>query len=166
MVKPVSTFVSASSFWKLFSLRTFILISGSMGIDRRYCCMPAAELSAREHQPGLLHKGSLEFSDVPQGCGSSRECALYLRLLLLRLRGSKVLCVETEFSLEPCRCMSAFELPFRKEHSPFLTPSPDFGWTYEIRKGRTNEKWFPLTVGSSVCLVHPHHSRLSVSRAF
>lgn len=138
-VKPVSTFVSASSFWKLFSWRAFIRISGSTGTDRRYCRMPVSELSAREDRPGLLQKGSLERSDVPLGCGSSRECALNLRLLLLRLRGSKVLGVESEFSLEHCRCMSPLKLPLRKEHSAFLTPSPGFGWTYETRKGRTNE---------------------------
>lgn len=101
-VKPVSTFVSASNSSKLLSLRAVLLIWGSMGIDSRCCRVPVVELSAREDQPGLLHRGSLEFPDV-LGCGSSRECALSLRSLLLRLLGSKVLCVETEFSLEPCR---------------------------------------------------------------
>lgn len=132
MVKPVSTFVSASSFSKPFSLRAFIPILGSMGIDSRRCCMSDVELIARVDQPGLLHKGSLEFSHDPLGCGSSSECTLNLRLLLLlRLLGSKVLCVEVEFSLESCGGPSPLKQPFGKGCSSFLTPSPGFGWTYE-----------------------------------
>jgi hypothetical protein len=168
MVKPVSTFVSASSFSKPSSLRTFLPILGSMGIDSRRCCMPDAELSARVDQPSLLHKGSVEFSHEPLGCGSSSECTLNLRLLLLlRLLGSKVLCVETEFRLESCGCVSPLKQPFKKGCSPFLMPTPGFGWTYETGKEEPMKYDFSLPslqkhhVSCPPSAV-PNYSRLSV----
>lgn len=162
----MSTFVSASSFSKPLSVRVFIPISGSTGIDSRRCCMPEEELSARVDQPDLLHKGSLAFSHVPLGCGSSSDCTLNLRLLLLlRLLGSKVLCVEMELNLESCGCVSPLKQPFRKECSPFLMASPGFGWTCGTGKEGALKYGFSLThfqkhhVFCPPSAV-PHHSRL------
>jgi hypothetical protein len=96
MVKPVSTFVSASSFWKLFSLRIFILVPGLVRGEGRGRWVLVAKLLAWENQPGLFQEVPLELSNIPLGSRSSRERTLNLLPWLLRLLDSSVLCPETE----------------------------------------------------------------------
>lgn len=130
-VCPVSTLVSASSFSKPFSrLKTFILAPGSRREEHRGSWASVAGLLTWDEQPGLRHKVPWELSDagLPLGLGNSREAALNRLPLLLRLLSSRVLLVETGATLDPWGSTSAPGLPFRKESSLFLTPSPGFDW--------------------------------------
>ena len=139
-VNPVSTFVSASCFSKLFSrLRTFILAPGSRWREGRGSWESVAGLLGWAERPGLFHEVPLALSDAvrPPGSGRSTDPTLNLLPRLLRLLGSRVLIAETGVSLEPWGSVSAPEVPFRKASSPFLTPSPGFNWTYGTRRRGT-----------------------------
>lgn len=138
-VNPVSTFVSASSLSKLLLwLRTVTLAPGWRWGEGRCSWESRAALLPWDEQPGLFHEAPLELSDTVPSPGSehSREATLNLLARLLRHLGCKVLLTEAGVSLEPWHSVSAPELPFRKESSPFLTPG--FNWTYGTRKRGTN----------------------------
>lgn len=147
-VHPVSTFVSASSFSKLFSLlRTFIPAPGSKWAKGRGGCVLAAGRLAWDRQPGLFHELPLLLSKarLPPGSGNSREPTLTRLPRPLRLLGSRVCPVETRVCLESCGSALVPKTPLRKESSPFLTPGPGFDWTYGTRKGGTNVTMCLLT---------------------
>lgn len=130
-VRPVSTLVSASSFSKPFSWpKTFILALGSRWEEHRGIWASVAGLLTWDEQPGFRHKVPWELLDtgLPLDLGNSREAALYRLPLLLRFRSSRVHLVETGAALGPWGSTSAPGLPFRKESSLFLTPSPGVDW--------------------------------------
>lgn len=147
-VHPVSTFVSASSFSKLFSrLRTFIPALGSKWAEGRGGWVPAAGWLAWDPQPGLFHELPLQLSEarLPLGAGNSREPTLTLLPRPLLLFGSRVRPVETGVCLELWGSALVREVPLRRESSLFLTPGPGFDWTYKTRKGGTNVTMCPST---------------------
>ena len=131
-VRPVSTFVSAPSSSKLFcGLRIFSLAPGWRWGEGRCIWAPRTELLSWDEQPGLFPEVPLKLSDtgLSPDSGHCREPTWSFRARLLRHLGSKVLLVETGISLEPWGSVLAPTVPFRKESSPFLTPSPGFSWT-------------------------------------